>query len=404
MFMKRPSFDARLAQLLPELTALRQDIHAHPELGYKEVRTAGIVAAWLKALPGMQVRTGVAGTGVVATLAPSHSGPCIALRAEMDALPMNDGCGRPHASKHPGVAHTCGHDGHTACLLGAARLLAEAPDELAGPVRFIFQPAEEGGGGGRLMVEQGALDDPTPAAIFALHAWLTLKIGTVGMRSGPVMASTDTIDIAIHGRGAHAAMPNKGVDPIVAAAHVVVALQTAVSRLTDQAEPTVVTIGTIAGGSARNIIPERVILSGTLRTLSETQREAARRAIRQVAERTAEAFGARAEVTLTEGYPVNVNDAAAVDYLARVAAAELGGRNLRTDLPPSMGGEDFAYYLKRLPGAFWRLGVAPVDGSPTVESLHHPAFDFPDAALATGVRMHCALARNFAGFVKKPVS
>jgi amidohydrolase len=190
----------------------------------------------------------------------------------------------------------------------------------------------------------------------------------------------------------------------VAAAHAIVALQTAVSRLTDQVEPTVVTIGSIEGGSARNVIPERVVLRGTLRTLSEKQREAARRAIRQVVERTAEAFGARAEVALKEGYPVNVNDGAATEFLTRVAAAELGGERVRTDLPPSMGGEDFAYYLQRVPGAFWRLGVAPASGAPGVESLHHPAFDFPDEALATGVRMHCALARNFAAFVPNPAA
>lgn len=401
----RAGIDPRLAALLPELVALRRDLHAHPELGFQERRTAAIAADWLRALPRMRVRTGVAGTGVIATLDGPREGPCLALRADMDALPMDDTCGRPHASRHPGATHACGHDGNVACLLGAARLLAAdaAEGRLRGTVRFIFQPAEEGGGGARPMIEQGALDDPAPAAIFALHAWPQLPLGAVGVCSGPAMASTDAIDMVVRGRGAHAATPHMGADPVVAAAHVVVALQAVVSRLTDPLDPAVVTIGRVAGGEARNVIPGRVALEGTLRALTETQRAAARAAVRQVAVQTAAAFGCTAEVELREGYPVTVNDPAAAAFFAAVARRELGAAQVRADLPPGMGGEDFAFYLQRVPGALWRLGVAPTDGSPALP-LHNPAFDFPDEALAIGVGLHCALARAFPDRRRQPAA
>lgn len=390
--MSTDLFDQRLTNLLPELIAFRRDLHAHPEVGFQEHRTAGKIADWLARLPGMTMRTGVAETGIVATLGADRPGPCLAFRADMDALPMEDKCGLPHASKTPGVAHACGHDGHVACLLGAATLMAEAPDKLAGPVRFLFQPAEEGGGGARFMIEQGALENPRPAAIFGLHGWPSLPAGTVGLRSGPIMASTDAINLTIHGRGAHAAYPNRGVDPIVAASHVVAALQTVVSRQCDPTEPAVVTIGSFHAGTARNVIPDTAELKGTLRTLSERQRAASRDAIRRVVEQTAAAFGARADLELEEGYPVNVNDAELKTFFEQIASETLGSERVHGDLAVSMGGEDFAYYIQHIPGCFWRLGVAPADGSPGVESLHNAAFDFNDDALATGVQMHCAVA------------
>ncbi len=391
--MKMPrEFEERLASLLPEVIALRRDLHAHPETAYQERRTAGRIAAWLARLPGMQVREGIGGTGVVATLAAERTGDCLAFRADMDALPMPDQCGKPHASTVPGVAHACGHDGHVACLLGAATMMAAFPEQASGPVRFLFQPAEEGGGGARKMCEDGALDNPAPAAIFALHGWLQLPAGAVGMRSGPVMASTDAIDITVRGRGTHAAAPHRGVDPIVTAAHMVTALQTAVSRQMDPLDPAVVTIGSFHAGTVRNVIPDCAVLQGTLRTLSERQREAGRAAIRRIAVQTAAAFGSCAEVTITEGYPVTVNDAALTAYAARAAAAVFGRGRVTTDLPISMGGEDFAFYGQRIPGCFMRIGVAPADGSRGVESLHNPAFDFNDDAIATGVTLHCALA------------
>jgi amidohydrolase len=394
--MKPEHFEKRLAALLPELIAFRRDLHAHPEIGFQEHRTAAKIAAWLGKLPGMQIRTGVAGTGVVATLGADRPGPCLAFRADMDALPMEDKCGKPHQSTITGAAHACGHDGHVACLLGAATLMAEAPGQLPGPVRFLFQPAEEGGGGAKIMMEQGALENPRSVAIFGLHGWPQLPVGTVGLRSGPIMASTDAINITVHGRGAHAAYPNRGIDPIVAAAHVVTALQAVVSRLKDPTEPAVVTIGTFHAGTARNVIPDTARLEGTLRTLSEQQRIASRAAIRQVAEQTAAAFGARAEVEIEEGYPVNVNDPGLKAFVQKVAIATLGSARVTDDLPVSMGGEDFAYFVQQVPGCFMRLGVAPADGSPGVASLHNAAFDFNDEAIATGVTLHCAVAWSWA--------
>lgn len=391
--MKMPrEFEERLAAVLPQVIALRRDLHAHPETAYQEHRTAARVAAWLAALPGMHVREGVGGTGVVATLATERTGDCLAFRADMDALPMPDRCGKPHASTTPGVAHACGHDGHVACLLGAATLMAAFPEKASGPVRFIFQPAEEGGSGAKAMCEDGALDGPTPAAIFALHCWPPLPAGVVGMRDGTVMASTDAIDITIHGHGTHAAAPHRGVDPITAAAHVVAALQTIVSRQLDPLDPAVLTIGSFHAGTVRNVIPDCAVLQGTLRTLSDSQRDMAKRAIRRVAEQTAAAFGARAEVTLTEGYPVTVNDAALTTYALHAATAILGQERVTTALQISMGGEDFAYYGRQVPGCFMRLGVAPADGSPAAAELHNAAFDFNDDAIATGITLHCALA------------
>lgn len=386
--MKSEKFDARLSEMLPKLVAFRRDLHAHPEVAFQEFRTAEKVAEWLKRLPGVSIRTGLHGTGVEATLGAGRDGPCLAFRADMDALPMEDACGCPYASVNPGVTHACGHDGHVTCLLGAATMMAMEPGLLAGPVRFIFQPAEEGGGGARFMVEEGVLENPRPVAIFGLHGWPEIPLGQVGIRAGAFMASTDAIDITIHGRGTHAARPHDGIDPVVAAAHVVVALQTVVSRLTNPTEPAVVTIGSLHAGTARNVIPDKAHMRGTLRALSEDKRQAGRHAIRQVAEQTAAAFGAKAEVVITEGYPVNINDEKLKQYADSIVMATLGAARMAPELPVSMGGEDFAYYTQHVPGCFMRLGV----GTPGCPTLHNAAYDFNDEAIATGVAIFCALA------------
>ena len=383
-----------IERVLPEVTELRHALHAHPEVATEEHATAAAVAAKLRNLPGMTVRTGVGGTGVIATLAADRRGPCVALRADMDALPMTEATGLPYASRVPGCAHACGHDGNTACLVGAAMVLAADTGDLAGPVRFVFQPAEESKGGGRLVCEDGALDDPPAAAAFALHAWPGLPIGRIGVRAGPAMASTDTIEIVIRGAGTHAAAPHRGVDPILAAAHVITALQSVVSRTLNPAQPAVVTIAQIAGGTTHNVIPETVTLGGTLRTLSAGARTAALEAIRRVATHAALAQGAQADVRLTEGYPVLVNEPGATAYVARTGRAVLGADAVE-EVDVSLGGEDFAYYLQRVPGSLWRLGVT-TPGATDIVPLHSPRFDFPDAALAVGMRMHVEIVRRFA--------
>lgn len=378
----------------PALTGLRHRIHAWPETAYEEHKTAQLIAGWLERLPGMRVRRGVGGTGVIGDLDPNKPGPCLALRADMDALPVQEKADRPYASRRAGLMHACGHDGHVACLLGAATILAQRREALAGPLRFIFQPAEEGGAGAARMIAEGALDDPPARAIFAMHGNPHLPLANVDLRQGTAYASTDALDIRVGGSGTHAASPHLGTDPILAASHVVMALQTVVSRNTAATDALVVTIGEVNGGTTRNVIPEEVILRGTVRALDNKVRQAALARIRHLVGQTASAYGARAEIDITPGYPRLKNDHAAASFWQRAAAAcpELKARV--NGLPPSLGGEDFAYYLERIPGAIWCLGLKS-PGHPPLPSLHHPTFDFPDAAIAHGVRMHCALALAF---------
>lgn len=384
---------ARITPLLPELTAFRHDLHAHPELRFQEHRTAERILSELRKLPGLHLRAGVAGTGIVATLGADRPGPCLALRADMDALPITEATGLPYASRTPGMAHSCGHDGHVTCLLGAARVLTGLADRLQGPVKFIFQPAEESGAGGRTLCEAGALEDPPVAAAYALHAWSSLPIGAVAAREGAAMASTDNIDIALVGQGTHAAAPHCGADPIVAAAQLVLALQTVVARRLPPQEPAVVTIASIHGGTTRNVIPPRVELVGTIRTLDAEARRTAVEAVRQIATHTAAALGVEAEINLEPRYPVLINDARLTALFRETARAELGAAALHDD-PVSLGGEDFAFYGQRTPVMMWRLGVAR-PGTTQEIPLHSPRFDFADEAIATGVRLHCALALRF---------
>jgi amidohydrolase len=381
---------------LPGLIAFRHDLHAHPELAYKETRTAGRVAAELTRL-GIAHKAGLAGgTGVVAhlpaTLPGGDARPAVALRADMDALPILEDTGVPYASTTPGVMHACGHDGHTAILLGAARVLSRV--DRPNPVTLLFQPAEEGGAGAEKLCHDGALDGllgPRVGRAFGLHGWPELPLGTVATRPGPLLASTDELRVRVRGVQSHAAQPHYAKDPIVAAAHTITALQTVVSRSTNPVESVVVTIGRIEGGTANNIIPESVLFIGTIRTLSQASREATKARVRAVCEHTARAFGCTAEVEIEEGYPVTVNDAATTEHFFAVAKETLGGDRVALVPEPTMGGEDFSFYGQRVPAVFFCLGLRR-PGQDRFPRLHQPQFDFCDDAIGTGVELFCRLA------------
>lgn len=383
-----------IERITPELVALRREIHAHPELAFEEFETARRVETTLRSLRGLHIQTGLAKTGVVATLNADKPGPCVALRAELDALPIHEATGAPYSSKTPGKMHACGHDGHTACLVGSAIVLSEIADQLPGKVKFIFQPAEESGGGGEKLCEAGVLESPRVDAIFGLHGWPYMDLGSVGLCPGPAMAATNPWRVTIHGKGAHAAYPHRGVDPIVVAAHVVTAVQSIASRNIDPLDAAVVTVATIHAGTAGNVIPETVELSGTIRTLDAAVRQNAVGRFESLVEQTAAAFGARASVEVQWGYPVLVNDEAASAFVSEVAREVVGTSRVDDRQRPSMGGEDFAYYAERVPAAFWRLGVRR--GDPAHQpTLHQPNYDFADEAIPLGVRMHCEIARRF---------
>jgi len=391
----------RIQAELGELVAIRHDLHRHPELSYQERRTSELVARELRAV-GVEVKTGLAGgTGVLGYLPATEggSGPAVALRADMDALPIEETTGKPYASATPGVMHACGHDGHTAILLGTARVLAKLPHR-SRPVTFVFQPAEEGGGGGERMCDEGCLLGETGGglgervgAIFGLHGWTSVPLGSVSTRPGPLLAATDDFEITIRGVGGHAAYPHLARDPIVAAAAVVTALQTIASRSVSPLDSVVCTVGRIAGGSANNIIPDAVELIGTVRTLRAETRALARARVLECVEHAAAAHGCRAEIAYNEGYPVTSNDAALTDAFFRVAKGALGESRVRLAPEPGMGGEDFSYYGRHVPACFFLLGLLPPGAdAATVAQLHQPGFDFNDDAIATGVATMCALA------------
>lgn len=377
-----------------ELIDFRRVLHAHPELAYHESGTAARIVKHLNALPGMRVTSGIGGTGVVGLLGADRPGPCLALRADMDALPIQETTGLSYASKAAGVMHACGHDGHMACLLGAAMILSSCEHALPGPVKFIFQPAEEGGAGALKMREAGVLDDPPVRAVFALHNAPLLPLGSVGFCPGVAFASTDSIDIRLTGAGCHAALPHQGVDPILAGAHVITALQSITSRETASTEALVVTIGRFQGGTVRNVIPDTVEMQGTMRALNEEVRCHARECVRRVVAGTAATFGAEVETVLEPGYPCLRNDAGLADGFTQVASEWLGDNAVVTDMAPSLVGEDFAYFSEQVPGLMWWLGTRDpaADSNP---GLHHPDFDFEDRALALGVALHCRLVLQF---------
>ncbi|MCC6660107.1 MAG: amidohydrolase [Phycisphaerales bacterium] len=382
---------------LPALRELRRDLHRHPELSYQEQRTSGVVQRELAAL-GIDFKAGLAGTGVVAHLpATRKGGQTVALRADMDALPIQEATGAAYSSGTPGVMHACGHDGHTTMLLGAARVLSRL-GKRPNPVTLIFQPAEEGGAGADRMCRQGALRGARRGGvgapvrrIYGLHGWPPLPLGVVATRPGPLLAATDEIDIEIRGFGGHAAYPHLCRDPVVAAAHVITALQTLASRAVSPLDSVVCTIGIIEGGSANNIIPDSVRLTGTVRTLREGTRTHARERLMLICRQTAAAHGCRAVVKWSEGYPVTRNDPAEADRVLTVARDALGKDRVQVPEHATMGGEDFSYYGAHVPACFFFLGLRP-PGPRHFPNLHTPEFDFNDDALPTGVEMLCRLA------------
>ena len=367
-------------------TALRRDLHAHPELAYEERRTAGIVASELRRM-GLEVHEGLARTGVVGTLTRGN-GPAVGLRADMDALPLTEVNTFEHRSRHEGRMHACGHDGHTAMLLAAAEYLA-AHGDFSGTVRFIFQPAEEAAGGARVMVEEGLFEHFPVDAVFGMHNWPGLEVGRFAMREGPMMASLDCFDVEITGRGAHGALPHHGVDPIAASAAVVSALQTIVSRNVDPLEPAVVSVTQIHAGDAYNVIPQRAALGGGLRCFDPALRERLRNRLVEIATDVARAHGASAEVSFSAEHPAVVNTRPETALAAEAAAGLVGAAAVETNATPVLGSEDFSYMLERKPGCYVLIGNGVGAGSCM---SHNPGYDFNDAALPLGASYWVRLA------------
>ena len=370
-----------VASAHPEMVGLRRALHRIPEVGFEEVKTARFVAARLREL-GLAVREGVGKTGVVADLSGSAPGPRVLLRADMDALPIPEETGAPHASEHAGRMHACGHDGHMAVLLAAARFFSENRAGFPGSLRFVFQPGEEGFAGARAMIEDGLLEGGVDAAL-ALHLWQPLGLGRVWVRPGPFMAAMDVFDLTVKGRSAHGAAPHAGVDALVAASHIVSAFQSVVAREVNPLHAAVVTVGTVRGGRARNIICEEVVMEGTCRTLDSDLRETLPWRLDRLAGGVAAAFSASHRLEYTHLYPVLENDPRICEVVAEAARGVVGCENV-TPGEPQMVSEDFSFVCERVPGAMFYVGAGG-EGFP--HPHHHPKFDFDEAALAHGARI-----------------
>jgi hippurate hydrolase len=376
----------RFAELLPEITAWRRDFHEHPELLFEVHRTAAKVAELCRSFGCDEVVEGIGRTGVVAVIRgrTDTRGRVIGLRADMDALPIREQTGVPYASKTPGRMHACGHDGHTAMLLGAAKYLAETRN-FDGTVVCIFQPAEEGGGGGREMVQDGLISRWKIDEVYGMHNMPGIPVGHFAIRPGPMMAAADQFEIVVTGKGGHAAKPHDCIDTTVVAAHIIVAIQTIASRNVDPMKQVVISVCTVETDSpAHNVIPQTVKMKGTVRTLDPKVQDFVETRLAQVVEGTALALGARAEVHYQRGYPVTINAAENTDYAARVAA-EVSG-HVDTDTAPLMGAEDFSFMLNERPGAYIFLG----NGDTAM--VHHPAYNFDDSAIPFGASWYAGMA------------
>lgn len=401
--------DAAVQRILPEVTAWRRDLHQHPELGFAETRTAGVVADHLRAL-GLEVRTGVGKTGVVGVLRGTHPGRVVALRADMDALPVQEATGLPFASTATGtymgatvpVAHACGHDMHIAMLMGAAEVLAGLKDQISGTIVFVFQPAEEGAppgepkGGAALMIEEGALANPKPEAIFGLHV-VPGRPGTVFYRPEGFMAASDRVDISLKGKQTHGAWPWRGIDVVAVAAQVVDTVNTLTARTVDPTTtPTVFTVATVNAGVRYNIIPDSATLSGTLRTFDVAQRDALVARANSAIGHVAEAYGATAEFSVKQNAALVFNDVGLSAWLAPVLTEAAGQGNVNPATPPTTVAEDFSYFQQVIPGVFYHLGASPDGVDPSQSAPNHsPEFSPNEKVLPLGVKTHVLTALRF---------
>jgi amidohydrolase len=372
-----------------DLTAMRRDIHAHPETAFEEFRTADLVSERLESY-GIEVHRGLAKTGVVGVLKAGTGNRAIGLRADMDALPIEELNDFAHRSTHRGKMHACGHDGHTTMLLGAARYLAETR-EFDGTVHFIFQPAEENEGGGGVMVEEGLFEKFPCESVYGMHNMPGLEVGHFAVRQGPIMAAFDRFTVHIQGKGAHAALPHTGVDPIVVGAQLVTAWQSLVSRATDPIDSVVLSVTKFHGGDAYNVIPDRIELGGTIRSFRADTRDRMERQLREMGERLCTAFGASFEMRYDRCYPATVNTNDETGYAAAAAAKVVGAANVNPNTPPLMGSEDFAFMLQARPGCYILIGNGAGEGACMV---HNPHYDFNDDILTLGARYWVQLAQD----------
>lgn len=374
----------KASSLLPELQRIRQYIHRFPELSFQEFKTSEFIAAELTKL-NISFSKGMAGTGIIAIIEGKNpSKKCLAIRAELDALPITELNDVDYKSQHPGIMHACGHDVHSACLLGLAAIMNDLKSEWEGTLKLIFQPGEEmHPGGGSMMIAEGVLENPKVDAILALHVYPHLAAGIVGFRQGQYMASTDEIHITIEGKGGHAALPHQTIDPIAISAQVIVALQQVISRRSNPIIPSVLSFGKIAGGTVNNVIPDKVEISGTLRTMDEKWRAEAHQLIKDIVCNTASSFGAKAIVEIPKGYPSLFNDQKLTEAISGFASEYLGQNNVR-ELSLRMTADDFAFYSQQIPGCYYRLGTNTNNESKTA-SVHNAHFDIDENALVTGV-------------------
>lgn len=377
--------------VFPELQGMRRHLHANPELSFAEYETSAYIAQQLKKM-GISFKDGVAGTGIVAHIEGKDPGAkLVALRADMDALPIVEQNDVPYRSKNDGIMHACGHDVHSACLLGAAHLLNAHREFFSGTVRLIFQPGEEKlPGGASLMIKEGVLENPCPKHMFGQHVYPELPAGKVGFRPGAYMASADELYITVKGKGGHAALPHKNVDPVLIASHIIIALQQLVSRMSKATTPTVLSIGKVIAKGATNVIPSEVKMEGTFRTFNEEWRDEAHKKMVKLAVEMAKSMGGDCEFDLRKGYPFLVNDEKTTK-MAQKAATELLGQQNVVDLEMRMTAEDFAYYSQEVPSCFYRLGTSGKDGSHQY-GVHHPKFDIDEHAMSTGSSLMAWLA------------